>query len=552
MSRFGSGMVVAAQPEAVEAGVDALRAGGNAVDAAVACALVAGVVDPQMCGIAGFGSAQLYLPGAGTGHDETVHTCVDFHGTSPAAVRPYMWEHLLVGETRDGFGFILDGNVNDVGYQSITTPGSLLAYHETQTRYGRLDWADVVAPAITWAADGFPIRPSVFHWWQEGATLGRADNVGRLAHTAAGRRIYFHEDGSLRGIGETLRNPDLARTLQRIADGGADEFYRGGIAAEIDADMAANGGLLTVEDLDNYRTIWGNPLRTTYRGLEVATNQPPGGGIMVAEMLNVLSHFDLAAMDHNGVEYVRTVTEAMKWATADKEAHVGDPEFVNVPLDRLLSADHATDLARRITSGERAHVDRMAGEPPDTTHVCVVDADGNAVSMTHSLGMPSGVVTDGLGFMYNGCMGVFDPRPGRPGSLAPGKRRFTSLCPTLLFDRGLPDGPARDDEALQFVVGAPGGTQIAMGMLQVILNTVDFDMPVLDAVSAPRFSATSDAIDVCNRVPRSITGPLEADGYQVVRWPGSYEFARVHAIAVGPDGLTGAADPGADGMALAP
>jgi len=549
MARYGSGMVVAAQPEAVEAGVDALRAGGNAVDAAVASALVAGVVDPQMCGIAGFGSAQLFLPGAGDGGGP-LHTCVDFHGTSPAAVRTDMWEGLLVGETRDGFGFILEGSVNDVGYQSITTPGSLLAYHEAQTRYGRLPWADVVAPAIEWAEAGFLLRPGVVHWWHEGATLGRADNVTRLAHTPAGRRIYFHEDGSLRRIGEVLRNPDLARTLRRIAEGGADEFYRGSIAAEIAADMEAHGGLLTADDLDGYRTTWGEPLRTTYRGLGVATNRPPGGGVMVAEMLNVLSHFDLAGLcrdgGHNGPEYVRTVAEAMKWATADKEAHVGDPEFVDVPLDRLLSDGHAADLARRITAGERAHVERMAGEPPDTTHVCVVDADGNAVSMTHSLGMPSGVVTEGLGFMYNGCMGVFDPRPGRPGSLAPGKRRFTSLCPTMLFD-----GPAGEG-ALRFVVGAPGGTQIAMGVLQVVLNSVDAGMPVLDAVSAPRFSATSDAIDVCNRIPRSTTRALEADGYEVVRWPGGFEFARVHAIDVTPDGLAGAADPGADGMALAP
>ena len=534
MSKYGTGMVVAAQPEAVEAGVDALRAGGNAVDAAVACALVAGVVDPQMCGIAGFGSAQLFLPGEG------VHACVDFHGTSPAAVRPDMWEHLVVGETRDGFGFILDGHVNDVGYRSITTPGALLAYHEAHERHGRLPWADVVAPAVAWASDGFAIRPAVYHWWQEGATLGRADNVGRLAHTAAGRRIYFHDDGTLRGIGETLTNLDLARTLERIAEGGADVFYHGEIAVEIAADMAAHGGLLTAEDLAGYRTVWNDPLRTTYRGLGVATNRPPGGGVMVAQMLNVLGHFDLAAMDHNGVDHVHTVTEAMKWATADKDAHVGDPEFVDVPLDHLLSEAHAADLARRIAAGERASVPRMAGEPPDTTHVCVVDTDGNAVSMTHSLGMPSGVVTDGLGFMYNGCMGVFDPRPGRPGSLAPGKRRFTSLCPTMVFDG--------DD--LRFVVGAPGGTQIAMGVLQVLSNVVDFGMPVLDAVCAPRFSATSDAIDVCNRIPRSVTSALEADGHEVVRWPGNFEFARVHAIDVGPDGLAGAADPGADGMAL--
>ena len=370
--------------------------------------------------------------------------------------------------------------------------------------------------------------------------MGRVDAVERLAHTPAGRRICFHPDGTLRGIGETLRNPDLATTLRRIAEEGAEVFYRGEIAAEIDADMRAHGGLLSAKDLAAYETVWTEPLRVTYRGHDIATNRPPGGGVMVAEMLGILEHFDLVAMGHNSVDYVRIVSEAMKWATADKDAHVGDPEFVDVPLDRLLSADHLADLAGRIVAGERAAVDRMAGEPPDTTHVCVVDADGNAVTMTHSLGMPSGVVTEGLGFMYNGCMGVFDPRPGRAGSLAPGKRRFSSLCPTIVFRGGEP----------VLVVGAPGGTQIAMGVTQVILNHLDFEMPVLDAVVAPRFSSTSSAIDVCNRIPWSVTDALEEDGYEVIRWPASYEFARVHAISVSDSGLAGAADPGSDGMAM--
>lgn len=539
-SPTGSAVVSAAQPEAVEAGVNALKAGGNAVDAAIACALVAGVVDPQMCGIAGFGNAQLYLPGEG------VHTCVDFHGTSPAATRPDQWEHLIAGETRDGFGFILDGNVNDIGYQSITTPGAMAAYHEAQTRYGRLPWADVVAPAIEWAENGFAIRPAVRHWWTEGAIMGRVDNVERLRFTESGRRIYFREDGSLPDIGDTLRNPDLARTLRRIAEGGAAEFYTGSIAAEIAADMNANGANLSADDLANYRTVWGEPLRTTYRGLNIATNQPPGGGVIVAYLMNVLQQFDLAALGHNTVDYIRVVTEAMKWATADKDAHVGDPEFVDVPLDQLLSEEYGIEIAQRIRSGERAHVARMAGEPPDTTHVCVVDEEGNAFTMTHSLGMPSGVITDGLGFMFNGCMGVFDPRPGRAGSLAPGKRRFSSLCPTMVF---------RDGE-LELVVGAPGGTQIAIGVTQVLLNAIDFEMPILDAIVAPRFSSTSNAIDVANRIPRSVTDQLAADGYDVIRWPRSYAFALVHGIKRTGDQSsttrwTGAADPGGDGMALA-
>ena len=489
-ARFGTGMVVAAQPEAVEAGVDALESGGNAVDAAIACALVAGVVDPQMCGIAGFGSAQLFLP------NQDVHIGVDFHGTSPGAVRPNMWEHLIEGEARDGFGFILRDNVNDLGYQSITTPGSLLAYHEAQTRYGRLPWADIVSPAIRWAEQGFVVRPGVYHWWCEGAAMGRVDVVKRLAFSEAGRRIYFDDDGGLHQIGSTLRNPDLANTLRLIARDGAEVFYRGEIADQISADMTANGGLLSAADLAGYRTVWGEPIRTGYRGLEVATNQPPGGGVMVAEMLNILQHFDLVGLGHNSVDYIRTVSEAMKLATADKDDHVGDPAFVDVPIERLLSPGYGAELATHIRTGGRTQVSRMQGEPPDTTHVCVVDGEGNAVTMTHSLGMPSGVITDGLGFMYNGCMGVFDP--------------------------------------------------------QVLLNHFDFGMPILDAVIAPRFSSTSNAIDLSNRIPHTISRRLQDDGYEVVRWPQSYAFAMVHAIAVKPEGLSGAADPAGDGMALAP
>jgi gamma-glutamyltranspeptidase/glutathione hydrolase len=171
----------------------------------------------------------------------------------------------------------------------------------------------------------------------------------------------------------------------------------------------------------------------------------------------------------------------------------------------------------------------------------VIDADGNCVTMTHSLGMPSGVVTEGLGFMYNGCMGVFDPRPGRAGSLAPGKARFSSVVPSIVYDGDRP----------HIVIGAPGATQIAMGVLQVLLNAIDFDMTMVEAVSAPRFSATSNAIDVSNRIPRGVQRELEAQGYEVVRNPNTYGFAAVHAIRVHPDGLDGGADPGHDGIVLA-
>lgn len=530
-------MIVAAQPEAAEAGAVVLKRGGNAVDAAIAAALVQGVVDPQMTGIAGFGSCHLYLPERG------IHTCIDFHGKTPAAASPDMWEHLVEGETRDGFGFVLKGNVNDLGYQAITVPGSLKAYFEAATEFGTWDWADICRPAIEQAKRGFAVRPHVFYWWTHGAQHGRVEVEQRLAFSQTGRSAYFRPDGGLKRIGDRVENPDLARTLERIAAGGADVFYSGEIAEQIDADMKANGGLLSIDDLRTYRTTRTEPLRTTYRDWSVASNHPPGGGIMLLEMLNVLEHFDLAGLGHNTPEYMRIVAEAMKHATIDKEAHVGDPAFVDVPIERLISKSYAEELAARIRDGERAHVERLTTKPetPDTTHVAVVDGKGNCVTMTHSLGMPSGVITDGLGFMYNGCMGVFDPRPGRAGSIAPGKARFSSLCPTIVFRDGEP----------HIVIGAPGGTQIVMGVLQALLNMLDFRMSISDAVSAPRFSATSDIIDVTNRIPGYVTAELESAGYPVTRSALTFGIGAVHGIRIDRGRLTGGADPGHDGVALA-
>ncbi len=536
MAKLRKAMISAAQPEAVEAGAVVLQQGGNAVDAAMACAMVQGVVDPQMCGIAGFGSLQVHLP------DRAVHECIDFHGKTPAAATESMWEKLVISETRDGFGFILEGRVNEVGHQSITVPGSLLAYHEAQSEWGTWDWADIVQPAIEQAERGFVVRPHVYNWWTEPGLFDRLETTDRLRHTEDGRRIYFHPDGTLKRPGERVENPDMARTLRRIADGGAEVFYSGEIAEEIVADMKANGGLLSARDLADFRTTRTSPLRGTYRDFEIATNQPPGGGIMVLQMLNTLENFDLASLGHNAAEYLRVVAEAMKLATIDKEARVGDPAFVEVPVEKLCGKAYAAELATRIRLRQKAHVSRLQGpaESKQTTQVSVVDRDGNAVSMTHSLGMPSGVITPGLGFMYNGCMSVFDPRPGRAGSIAPGKSRFSAICPSMVF---------RDGET-RLVIGAPGGTQIVMGVLQAMLNVLEFDMGIVEAIVAPRFSATSDVLEVSNRIPRYVTDVLAGQGYEIGRSHLSYPFAGVHGIRID-DGLpTGFADPNHDGMAL--
>jgi gamma-glutamyltranspeptidase/glutathione hydrolase len=530
-------MIVAAQPEATEAGAEILKAGGNAVDAAMACAFVQGVVDPLMCGIAGFGSCGIAMPAAG------FHGYIDFHAPAPRAVRPDMWADRIESEARDGYGFVLRGRVNDIGYQAICAPASLRAYRDAHREHGRLPWEQVLEPAIAWAEGGWTVRPHVGSWWAEDGQMGRAANHERLAFTPASRALYCRPDGTPKRVGDRVVNRDLAQTLRLIAKHGDEVFYEGEIAHAIVEDMREHDGLIAAEDLRGWRTTRNAPLWGTYRRYRVSSNRPPGGGVMLLEMLNILEHFPLASLEHNSAEYVRLVAEAMKRATIDKDRHVGDPRFVEVPVDRLAGKPYAAEMAAEIRAGKKADVPRFnAGAPvKDTTHVSVMDAEGNCVTMTHSLGMPSGVVTAGLGFMYNGCMGVFDPRPGRAGSLAPGKARFSSVVPSIVWEADRP----------HLIIGAPGATQIAMGVLQVLLNALDFDMTMVEAVSAARFSATSNAIDVSNRIPRGVERELQAMGYEVVRSPNTHGFAAVHAIRVHPDGLDGGADPGHDGIVMA-
>jgi len=531
------GMISAPQPEAVESGLDVLQGGGNAVDAAIACALVQTAVDPQMCGIAGFGNMQLYLPKIG------VHTTFDFHGRSPLATKPDMWEHLIEREALDGWGFILKGRVNEIGYGAISTPRTLAAFEEASRRFGTMSMADLIEPAIAYCEDGFMVRPHMAEFWNRPPTAGRDANISMLTKHPETRKIYCHPDGRVLSVGEILKNPDMGRTYRRIAEHGVGDFYAGEIADLIVKDMKANGGMISHDDLANCAAEENAPIWGSYRGYRYATNHPPGGGVMLIEMLNILENFDLTAMGHNSSEYIRVVSEAMKIATIDKDNKVGDPKFYRVPMEELTSKEYAAKHAEAIRRGEKANVTRLntgAQESKNTTQVTVVDEDGSCVTMTHTLGQPSGVVTDGLGFMYNGAMTVFDPRPGRSGSLAPGKARFTAISPTIVF---------KDDKPY-LVLGAPGATYITMGNLQVMLNVMVFGMNAQEAVLAPRFAATSNNIELSNRILRACERDLRSLGYPVLRHPVSHTFAWVHAIRIVDGKLDGGADAATDGMAM--
>ena len=526
-------MIVAPQPDAVEAGWQVLAQGGTAVDAVIACALMQGVVDPMMCGVAGLGVMHVHCGRTGQA------AVIDGLSTVPGAATAGMWTDRFLGECADGYGYVLQGAVNELGHGAVTTPGILRVFEAAHAEHGRLPWATLFGPAIERARAGWAVRPHVHTMFTaDERAYGRCAMGQKLAYTAEGRALYM-EDGAPKAVGRIVRNPDLARTLEQLAADGPDLFYTGALAQLIADDMAAAGGLLSMADLAGFRVRRVEPLRVPYRGWTVAVPPPPAGGIVVAEMLRILEGFDLVALGHNSAEYIRVVAEAMKVAGRDREAHIGDPDASPPPLDRLLSDGYAASCADAIRRGEKASLARVRSDGKDTTTISCWDAEGTVVSLTHTLGVPSGVIPPGTGFMLNGAMNWYDPRPGRASSVGPGMRRFSSMTPTLVYDGTEP----------VVSLGAPGGAWIGVAVLQGLLNLLDWGMGMQDAVTAPRFSATTDAIDISNRVPRRVQAELEAAGYAVRRSPHSYPFAALHGISRWDGVLQGGADPQRDGYA---
>src|SRR5690349_4263639 len=515
-------VIVCPQPLAAEIGLDVMRRGGNAVDAAVTCAFVQGVIDPQMCGIGGCGAMLVH---SAQGAD----VLLEFYATAGSRAREDQWESIFIREAADRYGYVLDGWVNDVGYQSVGVPGTVAGLHEALTRFGSISWQEAIEPAIPLARDGFAVTGYVHGFWTTDYGPDVVPNVQRIQTTPAAKAIYTR-NGELYAIGDMLVQSDLARTLERLASGGPDVFYKGEIARAIADDFEANGGFITREDLTGYSVNLTEPIRGTYRGMQVVAAGPPAGGLTLLQMLNFLEGYDVGSHGWPSTEAARLLVEAMAWAVADRELHVADPRFVDIPTGALTDKKYAAK-AREVVA-DRA----------DTTHVCVVDDGGNAVSLTHTLGSASGVVTPGLGFGYNDYMNCFDPRPGRPNSIQPGKTRMTMMTPTMVFD-----GPR-----LRVCVGAPGGTKIVSAILQVLVNVLDHEMSAVEAVSAPRVDFQGDVVQAEARIPRVVCDGLARLGYNVNRRTLSYDsyFARPQLIVAERDGyLSGGSDPRKDGGA---
>ncbi|MFH1381533.1 MAG: gamma-glutamyltransferase [Chloroflexota bacterium] len=526
------GMVVCPQPRAAEAGARVLEAGGNAFDAALATAFMQMVVDPFMCGPGGMGTANIYVAAT------RENAVIDFFNRAGSKVRPDLWLKDLKGYSPLTQYYLFEDHRNELGYTSVMTPGTIAGLAEINKNYGMMKWGDLIAPAIGIARDGFQVPHQLVFMLNKPAQPAVSDMLMRVKANKACSQIYLRPDGRSIQPGNRLVNRDMAHTLEVLADEGPDSFYHGSLACIIAEDFAANGGDITAEDLANYRPRKSKPVSTTYRGHTVISNLPPGGGACVIELLNILEGFELGKLEHNGIEHLDILARAMLVTQSDRDKYLGDPDFVSVPLETVfLSKEYAQEQQKMI----KENIGKTTGTPireEGTTNLCVVDEMGNTIAMTHTLGSSSGVVTPGLGFMYNNSMKQFNPVQGKPNSLVPGKARLTGMCPSIVFKDGKP----------AFVVGAPGGNVIISSVLQSICNVIDWGMTALEAVSVPRIHRDADPlVYVDAEIREDICEELRQRGHQVAHQIDSFSAAmisRSQVIRVLPDGrLDGGSDP---------
>ena len=496
-----SGMVVSQNEIASNVGANILRRGGNAVDAAVAVGFALAVTLPRAGNIGGDGFMNLYDAKTGRAH------VIDFRSVSPRAAT-------------------LDRYINASGKESVAAtrgylapavPGTVAGLHLAHKKYGSLAWREVLKPAIALAARGVKLSPDeafAFSWGKD-----------RLSISAAGKATFYKRDGSLYRAGETMKQPALARTLRRIATGGADAFYKGKIARRFAADMARNGGVITLADLAAYRPVEREPLVGTYRGYTIYTTPPASaGGATLLNMLNILERFELRPLGAGSAASLHLMAETMKLGYADRYRFLGDTDQITAPVRGFVSKTYAADRARLISKDRSRPVKEMGeGDPwkyesPQTTHFSVVDAQGNVVSTTYTLGADfgSGVMIEGTGILLNNQMDNFSHeqasqalakgQPAPLNAMAPGKRMLSTMMPTIIFKEGKP----------WLVTGTPGGSTIIDTVLQLVVNVIDFGLNVDEATHQPRiYQGTTDSLRVEPNFNPDTVALLKSMGHRI-------------------------------------
>jgi gamma-glutamyltranspeptidase/glutathione hydrolase len=541
-------MVAAKHPWAAQAGLDVLERGGNAVDAAVTCAFAVGVVEPWMSGLGG-GGFMTIQPAGGT------PVVIDYFARAPRAARPDLYR--LVDQIgSDGVGYTgVEGNANANGVGSVAVPGLVAGLALALERFGSIDLGRALAPAITFATTGFEVG-----WYQ---SVLIASDTGRLRHDPEASRIFLRDGGpptaTFSGDVPSVRQPDLAETLRRIAAEGPSGFYRGEVAQRIVDHVQSGVGFLSSADLEDYRALVVDPLRIGYRDVELMLLPYAAGGITLATALQILSGFDLAATGFNTAASLHLIAEASGRAFADRLAYVGDPDFCDTDWARLASAAYAAERRAEIDpdrastpgpglSGRAGAPQRVATSASEgcTTHLSVVDGEGTMVSITQTLTLlfGAGVVVPGTGVILNDTMSLFDPRPGGVNEIDGWKRPASSMAHVIAVRDGQP----------VLAVGAPGGRRIMDTCLQMVIDSVDYGLDIQSACGAPLIDCSGPELLADDRLPAGTRERLRALGHpvrdvHVSFWP--RHFAMPTGVAVDPaTGLRlGGADPFAMGVA---
>jgi gamma-glutamyltranspeptidase/glutathione hydrolase len=528
--RAAQAMVVAQEPMAAEVGLAILKSGGNAVDAAVAMATTLAVTYPYAGNLGGGGFMLVRMADGRTAF-------FDFREKAPSAAGPKMYLDKDGKPTRESV----------VGWRASGVPGTIRGLELAHRKFGQQKWADLLAPAVKLAGEGFPVS---YNLSQSLKSAGRYQAAaidssvltagGILTHDPESRRIFLRENRYYE-VGETFVQPELAATLKRIQKSGAAEFYEGETARRLAKEMAAHGGLITIEDLKNYQAVERKPLEGTFRDYQVITAPPPStGGIGLLQMLNVLEGSDYEKAGLGSAAATHYVAEAMRRYYADRGEFLGDADFVKVPMTALISKAYANERRRSIDwqKATPSTVIKQGNPAPfesnETTHFSIVDAAGNAVAMTYTIngGYGSGVTVPGLGFLMNNEMDDFTVKPGAPNmfgliegeanAIRPGKRPNSSMTPTIVL---------RNNQ-LFLVMGAPGGSRIPTGVLQVFLNVANFKLNIQDAIDQPRFHHQwqPDQLFLERGFSPDTIELLRAKGHHVE--PNTFSVARVEAIQV--------------------
>lgn len=524
------GAVAAPDQYGAQVAADILKKGGNAVDAAVATAFTLAVTYPEAGNIGGGGFMTLFVDGK--------PYFLDYREVAPKAATRNMY--------LDDKGEVIE-NLSLVGVRAAGVPGTVMGLWEAHQKFGKLPWSELLTPAIGYAKNGFKVAEKQYQY--------RNDAQG-MFKTATNFNDYF---GNMK-VGELFKQPEMAQTLERIADKGVSEFYQGKTADLLVAQMQADKGLITKDDLKDYKAVWREPMAVSWRGNVVYTAPPPSsGGVALAQLLGIKEDraADFKGVAHNSAQYIHLLAEIEKRVFADRADYLGDPAFTKVPVDQLVAKDYLAKRAAQVNPKAISDTDKVKPglEPHQTTHFSIVDKHGNAVSNTYTLNLDygSGVVVKGAGFLLNdemddfsaklGAANAFGVVGGDANAIEPGKRMLSSMSPSLM---------TRDGK-VELVIGTPGGSRIFTSIFQVMNNLYDYGMPLDKAVAAQRVHhqlLPKDTIYFDSYAP--LTGPvadeLKKMGY--VLEDQGWEMGDIQAIRVDGAKLETASDPRGRGVGM--